>query len=130
MRSQRPMRSPHPTPTTGWREYWNVCGCSSAPMRVAVSVSRVHGCEPLELNGWSRCWRRRQFLDNAVDDPADPAAEPVEIQRAVLEVLLHPLRLLEFGARRQAQGPPLVAERGPRVVDGAGDRLRTGVWGP
>src|ERR1700761_5922217 len=106
----------------GWRGCWNGGG---------YSFALAHGWgEPLELHRRSAWRRRRQFLDNAVNHPADATAEPVEVQRAVLEVLLDPLRFLKLAAGRQAQCTPFIAERGPRVVDGSGERLGAGLRRP
>ena len=82
-------------------ERWWLCGRLGGRRQV----------EPLELNRRPVARRRRQFLDDAVDDPADPGPLAGRSSASRAEVLLRPIPALEFAARRQAQGAVLVAER-------------------
>ena len=54
----------------------------------------------------------------------------IEIQGAVGEVLHYPLRFSDLATGRQAKRSEFVAERSPRLIDRAGERLGTGLWRP
>src|SRR6476659_6699419 len=118
--------------TTVWRGCWSAGGFSGAnskkvpqnpgmsghfafpspqltrgPMRVGPARDGLGGAdgrrEPLELDRGVGGRRFGQLGRNSVDDPGDGALLPVEVQRAVLEVLHDPLRLLDLAAGRQAE---------------------------
>ena len=58
------------------------------------------GSEALQLDRRGTGRGRRKLQRDTVDDPGDGALLPVEVQRAVLEVLDDPLRFLELAAGR------------------------------
>jgi hypothetical protein len=68
-----------------------------------------------------------QFDWDAVDHARDGALLPVEVQRAVLEVLHDPQGFLDLAAGRQPERATLESESGPRLVDRPGHGFRTAV---
>src|SRR5205809_7868045 len=102
MRWQRPTRRPRPIPKTVWPRCWNAGGPDSSG-----GVDRRG--EPLQLDRLGLDGRRRQLQWDAVDHARHRALFPIEIQRAMLEVLHDPLRLLYLAAGWQAQRATLEA---------------------
>src|SRR5690606_33532775 len=128
-RSRRPTRSPRRTPMTGWPGCWSGGGCSTGSRAVESQGRYLSGIdrrgEAFQLHRIGVRFRQRDLQLHPVDHPDDPAVLPVEVQRAVLEVLHDPLRLVDLRAGRQAEQAAFEAERTPDGVDGAGQRLRT-----
>ena len=90
---------------------------------VLVILALVYRAEPFDLYGSVGADRGWQLDGDTVDDPRHGALFAVEVQRAVLEVLHDPLRLLDLAAGRQPQSAAFVAECRPCAVDGTGDRF-------